>query len=69
MKKDRERTNGKERKRWESDDNDEDMADVGDEALELSEDEDGYSPTKSRKGTKDKPAIASTKPKKAIKAT
>ena len=69
MKKDRERTNGKERKRWESDDNDEDMADVGDEALELSEDEDGYSPTKSRKRTKANPAIASTKPKKAIKAT
>ncbi len=56
-------------KELDSDSNDEDMAGVGDEEMELGEDEDDYEPTKGKKKTEASPAKNTTKPRKVAKAT
>ena len=56
------------RKEWDSDDNDEDMADFGDE-MELGKDEDDYSSAKRKKKTEAGPAKTTAKRGKVVKAT
>lgn len=51
------------------DDNDEDMADIGDEDIELGEEEDDYRPTKRKQKTKASPAKNPTKLGKVVTAT
>ncbi|CAF9919507.1 hypothetical protein IMSHALPRED_004641 [Imshaugia aleurites] len=69
MKKGGKPTKGKGKKGSDSDGDNEDVADDGDEELELGDDEDDYSPTKDRKKTKASPAKTPAKRGKAEKAT
>ena len=64
-------TKGKGSKKLASDgdDDDEDMADIGDEDIELGEDEDDYRPTKRKQKTKASPAKNPTKLGKVVTAT
>lgn len=69
MKKGEKATKGKVTKNLDSDGDDEDMAVIGDEEMELGEDEGDYSPMKSKKKMKASPAKTRAKVGKVMKAT
>ena len=69
MKKGGKATKGTGRKGEYSDDDDEDVADAGDDEMEPGKDEDEYSPTKSKKQTKASHTESLRKPGKVAKAT